>query len=106
MKKNLFFAILCVLGLFGALNAQVVTIDGTVGGYTKATSKYVPAYCAFQCSVSQQYYTAEEINVSGGTIESIAFKTADVATEADTSFYPILKYVTFSFSSIPLIKVM
>ena len=86
MKKNLLFTILCVLGLFGTLNAQVVTIDGTVGEYAKSTSKYVPIYSAFQFSVSQQYYTAEEINVSGGTIESIAFKTADVADDAGKSF--------------------
>ena len=86
MKKNLFFTILCVLGLFGALNAQVVTIDGTVGGYTQVTSKNVPALCSQKWSVSQQYYMAEEIGKSSGTIESIAFKTADVANEADKSF--------------------
>ena len=44
MKKNLFLAILCVLGLFGTLNAQVVTIDGTVGGYEASTSNQVPVY--------------------------------------------------------------
>ena len=87
MKKNLLFAILCVLGLFGTLNAQdVVTIDGTVGEYTKSTSKYVPAYCAQKWAVSQQYYMAEEIGKSTGTIETIAFKTADVATEAGKTF--------------------
>ena len=86
MKKNLLFAILCVLGLFGTLNAQVVTIDGTVGGYTQVTSKNVPAVCSQKWSISQQYYMAEEIGKSSGTIESIAFKTADVANEADKSF--------------------
>ena len=45
MKKNLFFAILCVLGLFGTINAQnVVTIDGTVGGYTQTTINNVPVF--------------------------------------------------------------
>ena len=78
MKKNLFFAILCVLGLFGTINAQnVVTIDGTVGGYTQTTNNNVPVFAAQKCSVSQQYYTAAEIGKSSGTIESIAFKTAD-----------------------------
>ena len=70
MKKNLLFAILCVLGLFGTINAQdVVTIDGTVGEYTKSTSKYVPAYCAQKWAITQQYYTAAEIGKSSGTIE-------------------------------------
>ena len=86
MKKNLFFTILCVLGLFGTLNAQVVTIDGTVGGYTQVTSKNVPAVCSQKWSISQQYYMAEEIGKSSGTIESIAFKTADVANDAGKSF--------------------
>ena len=87
MKKNLLFAILCVLGLFGTLNAQdVVTIDGTVGEYAKSTSKNVPTPCAQKWAVSQQYYMAEEIGKSTGTIETIAFKTADVATEAGKTF--------------------
>ena len=83
MKKNLLFAILCVLGLFGTINAQdVVTIDGTVGGHTVTTSKNVPAFCANNWAITQQFYTAEEIGKSSGTIETIAFKTADVAAEA------------------------
>ena len=82
MKKNLLFAILCVLGLFGTLNAQdVVTIDGTVGGYASTTeNNKLPVYCANKWAVTQQFYTAEEIGKSSGTIESIAFKTTDKGT--------------------------
>ena len=86
MKKNLFFAILCVLGLFGTLNAQVVTIDGTVGEHEVVTSKNVPAFCANKWAITQQFYTAEEIGKSSGTIETIAFKTADVATAVGKTF--------------------
>ena len=89
MKKNLFFAILCVLGLFGTLNAQVVTIDGTVGEHTVTTSKNVPAFCGQKWAITQQFYTAEEIGKSSGTIETIAFKTADVT--AETEKYPFTR---------------
>ena len=89
MKKNLFFAILCVLGLFGTLNAQVVTIDGTVGEHEVVTSKNVPAFCANKWAITQQFYTAEEIGKSSGTIETIAFKTADVT--AETEKYPFTR---------------
>ena len=80
MKKNLFLAILCVLGLFGTLNAQVVTIDGTVGGYTTESGNKAPVYCANKWAITQQFYTAEEIGKSSGTIETIAFKTTDQGT--------------------------
>ena len=90
MKKNLFFAILCVLGLFGTLNAQdVVTINGTVGEHEVVTSKNVPAFCANKWAITQQFYTAEEIGKSSGTIETIAFKTADVT--AETEKYPFTR---------------
>ena len=97
MKKNLFFAILCVLGLFGALNAQVVTIDGTVGGREVTTSKNVPAFCANKWAITQQFYTAEEIGKSSGTIESIAFKTAAVDTEAEK--YPFTRNLEIYMSN-------
>ena len=90
MKKNLFFAILCVLGLFGTINAQdVVTINGTVGEHEVVTSKNVPAFCANKWAITQQFYTAEEIGKSSGTIETIAFKTADVT--AETEKYPFTR---------------
>ena len=89
MKKNLLFAILCVLGLFGTLNAQnVVTIDGTVGGYEASTSNQVPIYNNYEYAITQQYYTAAEIGKSSGTIESIAFKTTETGT------YPFTRTLT------------
>ena len=97
MKKNLLFAILCVLGLFGTLNAQVVTIDGTVGNREVTTSKNVPAYCGQKWAITQQFYTAEEIGKSSGTIESIAFKTADVSAEAGN--YPFTRNLEIYMSN-------
>ena len=97
MKKNLLFAILCVLGLFGTLNAQVVTIDGTVGSREVTTSKNVPAFCANKWAITQQFYTAEEIGKSSGTIESIAFKTADVSAEAEK--YPFTRNLEIYMSN-------
>ena len=97
MKKNLLFAILCVLGLFGTLNAQVVTIDGTVGNREVTTSKNVPAFCGQKWAITQQFYTAEEIGKSSGTIESIAFKTADVSAEAGK--YPFTRNLEIYMSN-------
>ncbi|MBR5215027.1 MAG: T9SS type A sorting domain-containing protein [Bacteroidales bacterium] len=97
MKKNLLFAILCVLGLFGTLNAQVVTIDGTVGNREVTTSKNVPAFCANKWAITQQFYTAEEIGKSSGTIESVAFKTAAVETEAEK--YPFTRNLEIYMSN-------
>ncbi len=78
MKKILLFTVMCVLGLFGTLKAQdVVTIDGTVGGYGDTTSMYVPIYNNYEFALTQFYYTAEEIDKASGTIESITFKTCD-----------------------------
>ena len=89
MKRLLLFAILCVLGLFGTLNAQdVVTIDGTVGGYEASTSNQVPIYNNYEYAITQQYYTAAEIGKSSGTIESIAFKTTETGT------YPFTRTLT------------
>ena len=77
MKKLLLIAIVCVLGLFGTLRAQSteVVIDGTVGAYAANMNRFAPVFVAVQYSVSQQYYTAEEIGVEEGAIRSLSFKT-------------------------------
>ena len=77
MKKLLLTAIACVLAIFGTLKAQEteVVIDGKVGGYTEYMNRYAPAFLAVQYSISQQYYTAEEIGMEAGYIKSLAFKT-------------------------------
>ena len=61
----------------------VVTIDGTVGELRETTSKSVPIFCSNNWAISQQFYTAEEICKSHGTIESIAFKTAEITEESE-----------------------
>ena len=74
------------------VNAQeniTVTIDGTIGELRKTTSKNVPVFCANKWAISQQFYTAEEICKAGGTIESIAFKTAEIAEEVEK--YPFTR---------------
>ena len=76
MKKKLLVAIMCILGCLNLVNAQnEVVIDGTVGGYDTYMTSYAPVYCGYGNSISQQYYTAEEIGGQAGTISSIAFKT-------------------------------
>ncbi len=90
MKKYI-LSVIFLLGLFFSINAQelTVTIDGTVGELRKTTSKNVPAFCANNWAITQQFYTAEEICKSHGTIESIAFKTAEV--EEETEKYPFTR---------------
>ena len=77
MKKNLLLAIVCVLSMFGTLKAQntEVVIDGTVGSHTEYMNRFAPVFVAVQYSVTQQYYTAEEIGMEEGVIKSLAFKT-------------------------------
>ena len=77
MKKLLLFAIVCVFAMFGTLKAQntEVVIDGTVGSYDSNMNRSAPIFVAVQYSISQQYYTAEEIGLEEGTIKSLSFKT-------------------------------
>ena len=77
MKKLLLLAVACVLGMFGTLKAQdtEVVIDGTVGGYSENMNRFAPVFVAVQYSISQQYYTAEEIGMEAGTIKSLSFET-------------------------------
>ena len=75
--KKLLLITLCVFGMFGTLKAQEkeVVIDGTVGSYDESMNRYAPIFVAYQYSISQQYYLAEEIGVEAGTITSLSFKT-------------------------------
>ncbi len=77
MKKLLLSTIVCVLAMFGTLKAQnsEVVIDGTIGSYTEYMDKRVPISAGDPYSISQQYYTAEEIGVESGYIKSVSFKT-------------------------------
>ncbi len=71
MKKLLLFIMAVLLGLSSLqLTAQdVVEIPGN-GGTT--TDSYLPSYCFYNYSLTQQIYTAMEIGTSG-SIGSIAF---------------------------------
>ena len=77
MKKLLLSTIVCVLAMFGTLKAQnsEVVIDGTVGSYTGFMDSRVPFSANYPYSISQQYYTAEEIGKESGYIKSVSFKT-------------------------------
>ncbi|MBQ5688952.1 MAG: T9SS type A sorting domain-containing protein [Bacteroidales bacterium] len=76
MKKLLLSAIV-FLAMFGTLKAQntEVVIDGTVGSYETNMNRCAPIFVAVQYSISQQYYTAEEIGVEAGVMKSLSFKT-------------------------------
>ena len=77
MKKLLLSTIVCVLTVLGTLKAQnaEVVIDGTVGSYTEFMDNRVPFSANYPYSISQQYYTAEEIGKESGYIKSVSFKT-------------------------------
>ena len=90
MKKTL----LSIIFLFILLTVKsqdnlVVTIDGTIGELRETTSKSVPVFCSNKWAISQQFYFAEEICKAHGTIESIAFKTAEVTEESEK--YPFTR---------------
>ncbi len=69
-RKSLLFLLLFALLAPWAANAQSVQIgDGTT------TNSYLPSYSYYNYSVTQQIYTAEEIDASGN-ITSIAFYNA------------------------------
>ena len=90
MKKTL-LSIIFLLSLLTVKSQDnlVVTIDGTVGELRETTSKSVPIFCSNNWAISQQFYTAEEICKAHGTIESIAFKTAEVTEESEK--YPFTR---------------
>ncbi len=71
MKKLLLLLLTIMLGL-GSMQLsaqQIVEIPGNGG---TATDGYLPSYCLYNYSLTQQIYTSAEIGMSG-TITSIAF---------------------------------
>ena len=78
MRKNLLFAIVCVLGMLGTLNAQKTITLGEGENY----SHDLPFDDYYGYSVSQQIYTSDEFSKIDGvaTIESVAFKSATELT--------------------------
>ena len=97
MKKTL-LSIIFLLSLLTVKSQDnlVVTIDGSVGELRATSSKSVPVFCSNKWAISQQFYFAEEICKAHGTIESIAFKTAEVTEESEK--YPftrnLIVYIT------------
>ena len=93
MKKNLLIAIVCVLGLFGSLNAQkTVTI-----GQGETSSSTLPFNNSYNYSVSQQIYNSSELKIDlAATLESIAFKSA---TENTNESYIQVYMMNTSMSS-------
>ena len=69
MRKLIIMFAMCVLGLFGQLNAQIDVQIGSGDGITT----YLPHYPYYNYSVSQQIYTAEEMGGNIGNITSISF---------------------------------
>lgn len=89
--KRILLSIIFILSLLTVKSQDnlVVTINGTVGELRETTSKSVPVFCSNNWAISQQFYFAEEICKAHGTIESIAFKTADVTEESEK--YPFTR---------------
>ena len=70
MKKLLLLAAVCVLGLFGSLKAQETISIGSGDGAINYSPTYVDSYY----SVTQQIFTASEMQNKSGKITSVAFK--------------------------------
>ena len=67
-KKLILFLMLALFGSTSFLRADVVQIGEGTGD-----TQYLPSYAFYKNSLTQQIYTAEEIGVGAGTINSIAF---------------------------------
>ena len=76
MKRFFLLSLVCVLGLFGNLRAQEITI-----GSAESSSYRTPINTDQTYSISQQIYTATEIGQANGKISKIAFKWASSTAE-------------------------
>ena len=74
MKRLFLFTMMCLMGLF-SLNAQtnVELTMGLNGEYVYSDNK-LPTYTYYNYSITQQIYTAAELQELSGTISSIAFR--------------------------------
>ena len=70
--KKLLLSLVCVLGLLGGLRAQEAETISIGSG--DATINYSPTYVDSYYSVTQQIFTAEEMQNKFGKITSVAFK--------------------------------
>ena len=108
MKKLLLLAAVCVLGLFGSLRAQEAEIISIGSG--NGAIDYSPTKVDVYYSVTQQIFTASEMQNKSGKITSVAFKcTSRSATRTfkvymvntdKTSFSGPLDWVTVTDSDL------
>ncbi|MBO5847924.1 MAG: choice-of-anchor J domain-containing protein, partial [Bacteroidales bacterium] len=97
MKRFFLFAMMCIVGLFGSLNAQT-QVDISVGEGTNY-QQVIPNQEYYNYSVSHQIYTADEMQNLSGTITSIAFKQASASVLARSLSIYMLNTDKESFSS-------
>ena len=72
--------LLCFAWLGGARAEEVIV------GAATTTSPYLPSYCYYKYSLSQQIYTANEIGTTG-TISSVSFWCTTPAVERSLDIY-------------------
>ena len=97
MKRFFLLSLVCVLGLFGNLRAQEETIS--IGSGDGAIN-YSPTYVDSYYSVSQQIFTAAEMQNKSGKITSVAFKcTSRTATRTFKVYMVNTDKTSFSSSS-------
>ena len=85
MKKLLLLAAVCVLGLFGSLKAQETISIGS----GDAAINYSPTYVDVNYGVTQQLFTASEMQNKSGEITSVAFKCTSRSTTRTFKVYMV-----------------
>ena len=86
MKRFFLLSLVCVLGLFGNLRAQEETIS--IGSGDGAIN-YSPTYVDSYYSVSQQIFTAAEMQNKSGKITSVSFKCTSRNTTRTFKVYMV-----------------
>lgn len=76
----------------GDTSSDVVTIDGSVGNYSQTEAR-IPVDIYNCVSLSQQYYTKEEIGKDNGNITHIAFHTTNNGDFGDNATRSIEIYI-------------
>ena len=83
MKKLLLLSVVCVLGLFGSLRAQEAEIISIGSG--SSSIDYSPTNVGNRYGVTQQIFTAEEMQNKSGKITSVTFQCVGTRS-ADRTF--------------------
>jgi len=69
--------------------AQFQEMDGIVIGDAHGTNRNLPTYVDYPYSLSQQIYTAEELNIDAGEISSVSFFNAGSNDNRDLTIYMV-----------------